>query len=831
MTADPNSGGTSTSVGSKFVLEYLRSRGYRRAEAALLEEQERARSNAESGAPSARNLAEEAAIDDAEVDDDLRNVFIPLLNSGQLSGEADAHRYEESYCALRDWVDGSLDLYKAELHSVLYPLLVHCFLEMVRREFPDQARSFLSHCSNEFSEDVGASAATPGRKAELVALSGISSKQHLEENESARLFLSNRYELHLSSYAFELIVSFLVDDPRRIVLLRILNQRCRVLVDAAAGTANRAGFPGPKRDETTSDGFLSIRERTSYIQEHEVLWGRLTPDLFLKSDEEGGATEQGAQIRGSTSHGPAASGNATVGNLAGGAPGDAAMDDRSGGDPVVGSRRVGLLDKVNTDAKDSTVEEIGEEPPHVRPDGTLSESRIPLKRYRIGSQGLETEEDRRARAPLGSRPVPVPMEIVSVAEVDVGGEADSQGLPPVAALEEDASTFVLPSVLCYTFTNMRGDGLNCSAVSQDGSQIAAGFGDSSIRLWDGKATGTAGQGAGGFGNQAIRLIGHSGPVYSVDWTGCSRFVLSGSEDGTVRLWSAMTRTDLVAYRGHNYPVWSVGFAPLGHYFASGSHDRTARVWVTDRVYPLRIMAGHLADVDTVRWHPNCNYLATGSSDRTARLWDVRDGRCVRVFGLQGGAVQSLAFSPDGRTLAVAGQGRDVEVWDISEGRLLSRLSGHTRAVWSMDFSRDGSVLASGGGDSTVRLWRTDDWSCAIAGSGGGDGSGIGGAAAAQPGLTAGAAATSSLASTAVVGGLGMAPGSTVLGKRRSGHGKNKQGGSIAMDGLSTSACKSSADMSKSSSALVTTLRARQTPIHLVQFTRRNLLIAAGNFSP
>lgn len=100
-----------------------------------------------------------------------------------------------------------------------------------------------------------------------------------------------------------------------------------------------------------------------------------------------------------------------------------------------------------------------------------------------------------------------------------------------------------------------------------------------------------------------KLIGHSGPVYSVAFDPVSgsaappRHLLSSSADGTARLWSLDTFTNLVAYRGHENPVWDVKWSPLGVYFATASRDRTARLWSTDRLPCLRLYAGHLSDVD------------------------------------------------------------------------------------------------------------------------------------------------------------------------------------------------------------------------------------------
>lgn len=746
-------------VSDKIVLEYLRRRGYRRAEQALL--------NHDLGTAAANATAltkVDLAVDEAQVDDDLRNVVMMLGRPSDLA-DSDAKRFEDSYCELRDWVDNSLDLYKAELHTVLYPFLVHCFLEIVRREHLQEARAFLQRCSAEFAEGAATADGFTGRREELQSLAGIASQQHLEENETAKLFMNNRYEIQLSSYAFELIVSFLSDDKRRHVLLRILNQRCRVLLDADVDVPTRAAAAqgGTATDKT---GFVPASEKSGLLRE-DVLWGRLRPEHYMIPDE----------------------GEVPAG--------------KKGGKGGVGEKgKLGAAEgkgKSDVTKRDGTGDE--DEEPVTREDGTITESKIPLKKYRYGAQGMETAADRKNQASLSS-----------------------------AAVAEGTRSEL--TILCYTFTNTKGDGLNCSAVSEDGSLVVAGFGDSTVRIWDAKASGTSGSGAGGLGGRPVRLVGHGGPVYSVEWTRCSRFVLSGSEDGTVRLWNASLKTDVAAYRGHNYPVWSVGMAPLGHYFASGSHDRTARVWCTERVTPLRILAGHLADVDSLRWHPNCNYVATGSSDRTARLWDVRDGKCVRVFGAQGGTVHALAFSPDGRTVACGGDGKAIEIWDVAMGTRVTRLMEHKSTVWALDYSREGAVLSSGGADNAVCAWDAGDWSQIIEaneenggmfGNGNGEGNGDG--------------------SNGIANGNAEGIGGSPEGEAGSGKGKEGGGeGGSGMEGVTanggdgnkvkavTGIGSKRKRRAVGESALIARFDTKDTPVHSLRFTRRNLLIALGSFA-
>ncbi|CAK9146984.1 unnamed protein product [Ilex paraguariensis] len=174
------------------------------------------------------------------------------------------------------------------------------------------------------------------------------------------------------------------------------------------------------------------------------------------------------------------------------------------------------------------------------------------------------------------------------------------------------SSIALPSVSFYTFINTH-NGLNCSSISADGSMVAGGFSDSSLKVWDmaklGQQTGSSilqgEDSASGEhelgphdGRRSYTLFqGHSGPVYSATFSPFGDFLLSSSSDSTIRLWSTKLNANLVCYKGHNYPVWDVKFSPVGHYFASSSHDRTARIWSMDRIQPLRIMAGHLSDVD------------------------------------------------------------------------------------------------------------------------------------------------------------------------------------------------------------------------------------------
>lgn len=280
----------------------------------------------------------------------------------------------------------------------------------------------------------------------------------------------------------------------------------------------------------------------------------------------------------------------------------------------------------------------------------------------------------------------------------------------------------LPSICFYSLLNSA-HSVSSLEISEDSSMMASGFSNSTIKVWslgkqllkmkDAQQLELLDREAGDIneqlmdaksGEESRLLCGHSGPVYSTSFSPDRTQLISASEDGTVRLWSLLTWSNLVNYKGHLYPVWDAKFSPLGHYFASCGHDSTVRLWCTDQYQPLRIFVGHLSDATCVEFHPNCNYLASGSEDRTIRIWDVLNGMCVRILSGHKDTIDVLKFSPCGRYLSSAGRDKEVVVWDLATGEMLAHLQGHLRPIKALCFSRDGNVLASGGMDGMVKLW-------------------------------------------------------------------------------------------------------------------------------
>ncbi|MFC1596576.1 SUMF1/EgtB/PvdO family nonheme iron enzyme [Planctomycetota bacterium] len=244
------------------------------------------------------------------------------------------------------------------------------------------------------------------------------------------------------------------------------------------------------------------------------------------------------------------------------------------------------------------------------------------------------------------------------------------------------------------------------------------------------------------------LEGHEDGVSSVAVAPDGSMLASGSGDSTVRLWDVATGALRKTIKEHSDGVSSVAFSPDGTLLASGSHDKTVILWDLTAGRVRRTLEGYAVAVSSVAFSPDGSLLATGcGAGDNPKLWDVatgepRHGAMGPFFEKAGGLV---AFSPDGSSLAVRGLNRVVDflnlgtqeirrfnfkvgdfvfspdgslmaasstgeavvnLWHLSTGQLKRTLNGHTRPVWSLAFSPDGSLLASGGRDqdNSIMLW-------------------------------------------------------------------------------------------------------------------------------
>jgi WD40 repeat protein len=103
-----------------------------------------------------------------------------------------------------------------------------------------------------------------------------------------------------------------------------------------------------------------------------------------------------------------------------------------------------------------------------------------------------------------------------------------------------------------------------------------------------------------------------------DWRGKQYFQAS---DHGITLYAPIKTEPLRHFEGHTGPALALAFSPDGKWLVSGSQDQSIRLWDVATGQEKLKLAGHNGPVSAVKFSPNGKFLATGSWDTTTILWD------------------------------------------------------------------------------------------------------------------------------------------------------------------------------------------------------------------
>lgn len=207
-------------------------------------------------------------------------------------------------------------------------------------------------------------------------------------------------------------------------------------------------------------------------------------------------------------------------------------------------------------------------------------------------------------------------------------------------------------------------------------------------------------------DQRLALEGHGDVVVSVALSPDGHRVLSGGNDGTIRLWNLESGKQIRQLSGHHGSIWTVAFAPDGKRALAGGQAGGLVLFDLDTGEQLRSFDPHPDAVRAVVFTPDGHRALSGCFDGILRLWDVNTGKLLREIAGHRDAVMCVACSPDGRRALTGGldSDRTVRLWDLESGRELRRFRGHSERIMSVAFSPDGRQAVSGCWDTTVRVW-------------------------------------------------------------------------------------------------------------------------------
>ncbi len=205
------------------------------------------------------------------------------------------------------------------------------------------------------------------------------------------------------------------------------------------------------------------------------------------------------------------------------------------------------------------------------------------------------------------------------------------------------------------------------------------------------------------------LKGHFKSVNAIAISPDGQTFVSGSTDGTVKVWDMKTGQELCSlgrYPDRIAPVASVAVSQDGQYIVSFSTDKTLKVWnwqTGEQIHSL----SHLEDIHcsnyAVAITASGQYIVSASKSRTIKVWDFKTGEIVHT--LQARQSYPFVITPDGQYIVSASYNSMLAVWDIETGQEIRTINKAPYTASTLAISSDGQKIACGSdSDGTIKVW-------------------------------------------------------------------------------------------------------------------------------
>ena len=224
------------------------------------------------------------------------------------------------------------------------------------------------------------------------------------------------------------------------------------------------------------------------------------------------------------------------------------------------------------------------------------------------------------------------------------------------------------------------------------------------------------------------LTGHLDYVRTCFFHNELPWIISCSDDQTIRIWNWQSRQSLAVLTGHNHYVMCAQFHPKDDLIVSASLDQSVRVWDisglrkkhsapttmtfeesvrqnqnqadmfgnTDAVVKF-VLEGHDRGVNWVAFHPTLPLIVSAGDDRLVKLWRMSETKAWEVDTCRGHFMNASAaiFHPHSDLILSVGEDKTVRVWDLNKRTSVQSFKRENDRFWVIAAHPEINLFAAG----------------------------------------------------------------------------------------------------------------------------------------
>ena len=251
--------------------------------------------------------------------------------------------------------------------------------------------------------------------------------------------------------------------------------------------------------------------------------------------------------------------------------------------------------------------------------------------------------------------------------ISVAFSPDGKSIVPGGYWGPDSKIWDVETGECLYALEGAGSG-NYSVFSPDGKYVAIDY-YKGFKVYDVQT-----------GQQNGGVQEHAATVQYIGFSSDGSQMISGAEDGTVKLWDFQSRECLMSIMAHDHAVRSAKFSTdRKNIVTSGEGDENVRIWDVKTAECILSLSSYKNRLIAADISPNRMIACAIAFDHTIKVWDIASGLCLRVIntGVRFGNGDEVWFSKDGRILiATAKRSNTIQIWDVKFGILIHTLDDY-----------------------------------------------------------------------------------------------------------------------------------------------------------
>ncbi|CAG9329646.1 unnamed protein product [Blepharisma stoltei] len=207
------------------------------------------------------------------------------------------------------------------------------------------------------------------------------------------------------------------------------------------------------------------------------------------------------------------------------------------------------------------------------------------------------------------------------------------------------------------------------------------------------------------------LYGHDKQVNDIKLIPDEKYLISGSQDCTVRSWELFTKEKSVQGRVlFTSPgiIMTLDISPSGEYIAAG--DRSFQITIFSIINNSQsAIIKSTSEIGCVKFSPSMRWLAVGDFESNITLYRFGSWDPERTFTGHSDKIRDLLFTFEEEVLISGSKDSTIRVWSLNSYRNEIVLSGHDKSVRSLVLSKDQQFIHSLGKDTNILTWKIPEF--------------------------------------------------------------------------------------------------------------------------